>query len=187
MYFDGLRRSSYRPVLDIGCGTGHSIRLGSIYPEDYMGIDISEKMVATAKKKNPNYCFLQHDATKPFPAKFGMFLALYGQINYFGFMPFLRMLEHCALDHLSFLLILYAKKDRDCVYKSGDPDKMYFSSYEVENSFRSTGIDISMYGFSYPQEEARITVSAQKERMMECDPENNVGYKYLMVEGFRDA
>ena len=26
MYFDGLRRSSYRPVLDIGCGTGHAIR-----------------------------------------------------------------------------------------------------------------------------------------------------------------
>jgi ubiquinone/menaquinone biosynthesis C-methylase UbiE len=44
------------PTLDLGCGTAEFCRCFA--PESYLGIDISEKYIAYAKKRCPEYSFI---------------------------------------------------------------------------------------------------------------------------------
>ena len=50
-YFDGRV-----PTLDLGCGTAEFCRC--FEPQSYLGIDISEKYIAFAKKRCPQYSFI---------------------------------------------------------------------------------------------------------------------------------
>jgi ubiquinone/menaquinone biosynthesis C-methylase UbiE len=51
--------SSGKQLLEIGCGTGHWSRFFSEKGFEVMGIDISEKMIKTANKKNVPHCHFQ--------------------------------------------------------------------------------------------------------------------------------
>jgi ubiquinone/menaquinone biosynthesis C-methylase UbiE len=44
------------PTLDLGCGTAEFCRCFA--PEKYLGIDISEKYIAFAKRRHPEYSFM---------------------------------------------------------------------------------------------------------------------------------
>lgn len=48
---------------DVGCGPGHLARYLSARGVDVVGIDLSERMVATAQRLNPNLRFERHDMT----------------------------------------------------------------------------------------------------------------------------
>ena len=52
-------------VLDLGCGTGLLLELLALQPEDYLGIDHSEKMLEELQSKFP-----EHETKKK--ADFGM-------------------------------------------------------------------------------------------------------------------
>lgn len=52
-------------VLDLGCGTGLLLELLALQPEDYLGIDPSEKMLEELQRKFP-----EHETKKK--AAFGM-------------------------------------------------------------------------------------------------------------------
>ena len=52
-------------VLDLGCGTGLLLELLALQPEDYIGIDPSEKMLEELQRKFP-----EHETKKK--ANFGM-------------------------------------------------------------------------------------------------------------------
>ena len=52
-------------VLDLGCGTGLLLELLALQPEDYVGIDPSEKMLEELQRKFP-----EHETKKK--ANFGM-------------------------------------------------------------------------------------------------------------------
>mgnify|MGYP000140967263 FL=1 len=52
-------------VLDLGCGTGLLLELLALQPEDYLGIDPSEKMLEELQRKFP-----EHETKKK--ANFGM-------------------------------------------------------------------------------------------------------------------
>ena len=52
-------------VLDLGCGTGLLLELLALQPEDYLGIDHSEKMLEELQRKFP-----EHETRKK--ANFGM-------------------------------------------------------------------------------------------------------------------
>jgi len=55
-------------VLDLGCGDGRLFQIFRDKNIDYTGIDISEKLIKIAKRKNPNTKFIVGDALKlPFP------------------------------------------------------------------------------------------------------------------------
>lgn len=55
-------------VLDLGCGDGRLFQIFRDKNIDYTGIDISEKLIEIAKRKNPNTKFIVGDALKlPFP------------------------------------------------------------------------------------------------------------------------
>ena len=59
--FDSLigNHNDSKQLLEIGCGTGHWSRFFSEKGFEVMGIDISEKMVKTANKKNIPHCHFQ--------------------------------------------------------------------------------------------------------------------------------
>ena len=47
-------------VIDVGCGTGFAIDIAThISPKSYLGVDISGGMIEQAKKKHPEYEFVQ--------------------------------------------------------------------------------------------------------------------------------
>jgi len=67
-----LKGKKYKTLLDIGCGTGHLIYLLSNNKKaDYIGVDLSSKMIEEAKRKKIKYAkFLEGSADKlPFQKK----------------------------------------------------------------------------------------------------------------------
>ena len=48
-----------KTILDVGCGTGWLLDHTHIPTANYIGFDISTKMVACSSKKHPNYKFYQ--------------------------------------------------------------------------------------------------------------------------------
>ena len=62
--FVGMTLASYpKPyILDLGCGTGWLLdQFPYLHRSQYLGIDLSQAMVATARAKHPGYVFLQDD------------------------------------------------------------------------------------------------------------------------------
>lgn len=53
--------NDYSKVLDIGCGTGFSLDLRRVDPQNYIGVDISTKMLKEASRKYPTHVFFRHD------------------------------------------------------------------------------------------------------------------------------
>lgn len=82
-------------VLDIGCGTGLLTEIVNVLPENYYGIDPSEKMLNKFKLKHPVY---KHLMCAPFDGyvvdcnKYDNIVALFGSASY---------LEHRALQRLA--------------------------------------------------------------------------------------
>lgn len=45
------------PVLDLGCGTGHVLSLAPFLAQEYVGVDLSQRMVEKARENWPEYRF----------------------------------------------------------------------------------------------------------------------------------
>jgi demethylmenaquinone methyltransferase/2-methoxy-6-polyprenyl-1,4-benzoquinol methylase len=56
-----IKLKSYENVLDVGCGTGICYPYLKEKFNNYIGVDISQKMVAIAKRKFPEAKFLNKD------------------------------------------------------------------------------------------------------------------------------
>ena len=72
-------------VLDIGCGTGLLTEITPIMPENYYGIDPSEKMLSRFKKKHPSYTNLTCAAYDGYVVdcnKYDNIVALFGSASY---------------------------------------------------------------------------------------------------------
>lgn len=57
----GRHNATEGRVLDVGCGTGFLLELCGLPPERYVGIDISDEMLAKAKAKFPAHTFEAQD------------------------------------------------------------------------------------------------------------------------------
>jgi len=58
-------------LLDIGCGSGNLLNTLAPHSKEAFGIDISKKMISSAKKLNPNLALTHGDANKlPYPDNF---------------------------------------------------------------------------------------------------------------------
>jgi SAM-dependent methyltransferase len=51
-------------VLDLGCGTGYLIDLLDLPPQDYLGVDLSPRMLERAESKFPRHSFHQADQVR---------------------------------------------------------------------------------------------------------------------------
>lgn len=77
-------------VLDIGCGTGFLLELAGdqIEPENYLGMDIAANMIEVAKRKNPNYSFIEADIMcDKFRFKSGIFDIAISLFSAFSYIP----------------------------------------------------------------------------------------------------
>jgi SAM-dependent methyltransferase len=73
-------------TLDLGCGTGSLLEHWKVEPENYIGIDLSPKMIDCAKKKFPEHYFnnLNMLTFTPLVAEntFENVISLFGSISY---------------------------------------------------------------------------------------------------------
>ena len=78
------KKSSNCDVLDLGCGTGSSIKYLSTFGfTNIEGVDISKSMIKIAKNKYPKIKFHIHDMTSfKFYKKYDLILCNFDAINY---------------------------------------------------------------------------------------------------------
>jgi ubiquinone/menaquinone biosynthesis C-methylase UbiE len=71
-------------ILDLGCGTGTLLKNIAILPENYIGLDIADKMIGICQEKFPNNVFIIGDMSN-IPNKEGSFdnvISLFGSYSY---------------------------------------------------------------------------------------------------------
>jgi SAM-dependent methyltransferase len=72
-------------VLDVGCGTGHALRMMEPRPRYYVGVDLSLGMLREAKQRHPEVGFYHADITEGLPwtaHDFDVVVASYAVLNY---------------------------------------------------------------------------------------------------------
>ncbi len=78
-------------VIDLGCGTGLLLDLVDIPADRYVGLDISEGMLESARKKHPGYRFVQGDLQKEIKGledeRFTIAISLFGSPSYCELTP----------------------------------------------------------------------------------------------------
>lgn len=86
--------------LDIGCGTGILLKYCKVSPKNYMGIDVSSKMIKIFRKKYPEYAAICGDFDKYYFKGYQNMVALYGVASYLS----LRSLKRIAREGNYFLM-----------------------------------------------------------------------------------
>lgn len=61
----GRQRLTSDPILDAGCGTGLLLEQFPIPPDEYIGVDVSPKMLKHARAKFPAHTFIEADLSSP--------------------------------------------------------------------------------------------------------------------------
>lgn len=83
MLFSFLRKKLHGSVLDIGSGTGLLLENIDIPPENYVGVDTAEKLVAVSEEKFPKHMFFNLDFDQcEMNGKFDSIVCLYGAFSY---------------------------------------------------------------------------------------------------------
>ncbi len=77
-------KKSYASILDVGCGAGRHSSYCSDSNIDYIGIDISKKMIESAKEKNPNSKFKRYNILDfPETSKYDLILFMHNGLDLF--------------------------------------------------------------------------------------------------------
>lgn len=117
-------------VYDLGCGTGRALHwLDGIQPGGYVGYDVSEKMLANARRKFPNHRFALNAMENVKPQKESLVISLYGSPCY---MNVDRM--------IGLLLDWYGSERFFLVYGHGRNRTTYGAQHEV-------GLSPTYYGY----------------------------------------
>jgi|GEM_PF-207341 len=79
-----LLRKEYPTVLDLGCGTGEHLNSLKKYGIKCTGIDSSEEMLKTAKKRYPTGISFEHADLRNFDyySRFDLVMSLFGSMDY---------------------------------------------------------------------------------------------------------
>lgn len=81
-----VRRAPSARVLDLGCGTGLAVDLTGVGSLDYLGIDLSEGMLAVARELHPRYAFWHGDVFDVLPEigpeTIGLVVSTFGALNH---------------------------------------------------------------------------------------------------------
>ena len=132
---------SVQSLLDVGCGTGHIIKLANIPPEIYTGIDISKGMVEKARAKFPEHRFNVGDA-RLIRGRFDMITAIYIQVNYIGLAAFKEILRLNGDQNTSFIAIIGAEPKHEDYSYSHQYQKFY-SNQEIKTALNCAVLNFS--------------------------------------------
>lgn len=137
-----------RDVLEIGCGNGYGAHLIHLHsPRSYVGLDLMEEQVETARRRFPHYTFLVQDATdlSPFEEASKDVVIVFGVLHH---IPEWRK----AIQEIRRVLrpdgSLFVEEPRgldlklfDFFFRWGHPDSD-FGVRRMELYFRSCGLEV---------------------------------------------
>jgi ubiquinone/menaquinone biosynthesis C-methylase UbiE len=135
-------------VLDVGSGTGMVAKLGQILPADYLGIDLSQEMVETARRTLPDHSFRHGDAGAYQEMQFDLVTAVYGPLNYMGIHRFMRLLKNVLKPDGKVLAIVYTGAENPDVAPPSDLYTVY-PAQRLADEFEGAGLNVEIRGFSY--------------------------------------
>ncbi|EKD90394.1 MAG: hypothetical protein ACD_31C00005G0020 [uncultured bacterium] len=141
-----------KKILELGCGTGNL--LSSLKPSKGVGIDIAGEMIKIAKKDYPNLTFIESDAhSLPIQEKFD-YIILSDTIGDVEDLQKVFEELHKAINPHSRIIITYFnylwEPLIDIAQKIGikmpQPQQNWLSSYDLENLFYLTDLEIVKKG-----------------------------------------
>ena len=135
-------------ILDIGCGTGMVCELGGVSSEDYVGIDLSGRMVEKAQSNHPDHTFKQADAGKFEGGKVDLVASVYGPLNYIGLGPYLDILGRVLGSGGKFFSVVYTGIKNDDVIPPVGLQNIY-SADDIQGGFLAAGYDVEIRGMSF--------------------------------------
>ena len=149
-------------VLSAGCGTGHDITMCILEPEGFLGTDISEGMLAEARKKYPNYAFENKAIADPVEREFDTVLGIFGVVNYGGLEVVLERFKEVKATKL--FLVMFAPSYTP-PYVNGEIRR--YTPEAVKHILSEAGLKFSMAGMTFPlpgeeNKGVRLTYMEQK-------------------------
>ena len=162
-------KKSYFSILDVGCGVGRHSSYFNDSNVDYTGIDISEKMIESAKEINPNYKFKKYNILDfPETAKYDLILFMHNGLDLFW--PYKRRL--LVIQKIHGLL----KPEGKFVFSTHIPDWFQNQEKESTSGFFNTSIRLlkrisrSQTGY-LPENYAGITIWLYRASVREIQKE----------------
>lgn len=121
-------------IASLGVGSGQDIKItDNPNIQNFIGFDVSNKMMENGRKKYPGYQFVKHDCNEPIPESFGQFdilVSMFGTANYIGVESLLMQYKHCGCRSAFF--VFYAP-----IYDDGIVDECFmYSLLELEELFQ---------------------------------------------------
>lgn len=144
-----------RPLLDVGCGTGHLLDLLPVRPDDYVGTDISRGMLREAQAKFPEYEFHQCDMDEGYPGlaphSFRTAVSLYGSFNHSWTPQFsLRLLSSLLSPCASLFYMAFTPqraKQQTFLGHSATLHVRYWQADALRRVFEEAGFEVQVQGF----------------------------------------
>ena len=91
-------------IISLGCGSGQDIEiLGNPDPKTFVGYDFSEGMLTNARKKFPDYTFINQDCKLAIEDSCDILVSLFGTPNYIGLSTLMWHYERLGAKHAFFV------------------------------------------------------------------------------------
>ena len=94
-------------ILDVGCGTGNSIRLLNVHRDQYLGYDTSLDMLNKARKKFPNYNFVSSNIN--ITERYDTILFIFGVASYLSYRELNYFLTKFSKPNCRAVLMFYSE------------------------------------------------------------------------------
>lgn len=170
-------------VLDLGCGTGHVIKLANLNYAQYHGVDFSQGMIDDAKSKYNNYIFENQDITKMNHIKdFDVILAVYGQVNYIGIKEFCNILTKHGTKNVKYMAVVYAKNGHED-YSYTQNYQNYFAKKEIKQIMLKEQYNSYIKDFSFNGDN-NYTPQEQLDKLLSSKLEEENNCKYNIISNF---
>lgn len=142
-FIAGLWWSAYGAegrILSLGCGTGQDVEILN-NPKDFVGLDISNKMLEKAREKFPDYSFIQHDCNELIDLEADVLVSMFGTPNYIGINKLKEHMKHTGAKNAFFVFY-------DENYQDGVAEHYTYNVDELKEAFNGKVSPLHLKGKS---------------------------------------